>query len=607
MFRVRLVCGLLLTTLFFVQGVVQAEDAPRTKVALGDKVPDFTFKDIRYLVRSLDDFGDKKAYVIVFTNVDCPLVQRYLPRIVRLDDEYREKGVQFLAMNVGPGDSIVENAYHAIQYDARFPFVKDYDGEAIEATGVRRTPEVVILDGDRKLRYRGRIDSQYRLGGVRPDSGREDLREALDDVLAQRDVRVAETAVDGCLITTRAPRDFDFEVTYAEHIAPLMQKHCQECHRPGTTAPFSLLSYDDTVTNAEMIGEVVDDQRMPPSYSSLDHGDIVNRRNLEESEIALITHWVNNGTPLGDEKKMPPPREFAESKWVIGEPDVIVKMAAKAKLPADGYVPYKYAFLPMQFKEDTWVEKVQILPGNHAAVHHCNLVAIKDMKLDDPLFITGYVPGGVPMVINENEGFRIPKGSVLVLQLHYITTGQPEVDQTSVGLVFCKGRVDREVRHFQVTTSKYAIPPEDPNYKVVARRTFAEDSTGIGMFSHMHLRGKDMVFNATYPDGTKEILLAVPNYSFDWQMAYRWAANQKKFPKGTVIECVAHYDNSSFNPYNPDPKATVRHGSQTFHEMMYGFVFFTHANEKLNLYVDPETGHVVENPAKPDSGDQAGD
>src|SRR5262249_53101585 len=154
-----------------------------------------------YLPRQLADFGDKKAYVLAFTTLDCPVVQRYLPRLKSLDEAYRDQGVQFLAVNVGPGDDMREVAYQAVLVDAQFPFVKDYDGSVARALGASRAAEVVVLDAQKQLRYRGRVDSQYRLSGDRPDSGREDLKLAIDEVLSGKDVAVSETAVDGCLIS----------------------------------------------------------------------------------------------------------------------------------------------------------------------------------------------------------------------------------------------------------------------------------------------------------------------------------------------------------------------------------------------------------------------
>src|SRR5690606_31181742 len=147
-----------------------------------------------------DDLGASKAKVLVFTSVGCPLVQRYLPRLVELDAAYAPRGVQFLGVNVGPEDTILEVAHQAVEYGVPFPMVKDMDGSVVKAIGARRTPEVAVLDAEGILRYRGRIDDQYRLGGVVPEASHHYLRDALDAVLAGEPVEPAETRVEGCLI-----------------------------------------------------------------------------------------------------------------------------------------------------------------------------------------------------------------------------------------------------------------------------------------------------------------------------------------------------------------------------------------------------------------------
>lgn len=572
-------------------GVTQAADSAGS-VSIGDKIPDFTFKDIRFLPRTLTEFGEKKAFVIVFTSIDCPLVNRYLPRLGAMEREYRDRGVQFIAMNVGPADTITEVAYQAIKHNCEFPFCKDFDYKSVDLLGVERTPEVVVLDGDRVLRYRGRIDSQYRLGGVRPSNGRDDLKLAIDDVLAGGDVKVSTTAVDGCKITRPVVSAPD-NVNYAEHIAPIMKQHCQECHRQNTTAPFTLLTYDEVKDMGEMVSEVVREQRMPPCFASSEQSEIVNRLVLSKEERDMVVAWVNKGMPSGDLSLAPQPLEPQPSAWQIGEPDLVIKMPNPIKIPADGLIPYKYVILPYEFKEDTWVQQIEIMPGNREVVHHLNMAALQGSKVSDAMFITGYVPGGTAMMLDKHQAFKIPKGARLVLQIHYVTTGQETSDQTQVGFNFPKERVHKEIQHFRVTTGQFAIEPFAPHYPVEAVRELAGDATGIGMFSHMHLRGKDMLFEAIYPDGERETILAIPNYNFDWQMNYRWAPETKKFPKGTKIRCVAHYDNSPFNPYNPDPSATVKEGDQTHEEMMFGFFFYTLDDEKLDLEIDPKTGHVV--------------
>jgi thiol-disulfide isomerase/thioredoxin len=561
------------------------------------------FKDIRYLPRALKDLGEHKAYVLVFTNTTCPVAQRYWPKLKQLDEQYRPQGVQFAAVNAAFDDSIPQIAQQAIDYGVDFPFVKDVDGSCAKSLGVQRTPEAVVLDASRKLRYRGRIDDQQRVGGASPQVHSDDLEEALDAVLAGRDPTVAETVVDGCLITfptVAAPKE---PVTFSKDIAPLLQKHCQECHHTGSpSAPFALVNFEDAANHAEMIAEVVADQRMPPWYGGRRHR-FSNERGLSPAERRQIVAWVRGGRLEGDPGAAPPPREFHESKWEIGEPDLVTTALETHSLPADGVIDYKYVVLPYVFTQDTWISAAEILPGNPRIVHHCNMGHFTIGKdFSEGNFITGRVPGGTPLVADEGTALRIPKNSVVGLQIHYTTTGKREKNRMSVGFKFPRGIVHKELKHLQVTTSKIAIPPGASAHPVVASRTLPADASGIGMFSHMHLRGKDMTFIAHSPTGEQETLLSIPNYSYAWQQNYRWAPGAKKFLKGTRIEVVAHYDNSAFNPWNPDPKAEVQSGPQTFHEMMFGFFFYTEDGEELNLQVDPKTGRLIKDPPSSDAG-----
>jgi len=579
----------LLSLIFSVPLLAAEPERPK----IGDTIANLRFKDIRYLPRSLKDLGDHKATVLVFTNTTCPLVQKYWPKLRRLDEEYRGQGVQFVAVNVGADDEIQEVAQQAIDFGVTFPFVKDTTGACVAAVGALRTPEVVVLDADRKLCYRGRIDDQQRLGGARPDVTEDSLKLALDDLLAGREVAIAETTVDGCLITRAEFTTPKEPVLFYEHVAPLLMKNCQECHHQGGQSPFSLVTLEEVAAQADMIGEVVADRRMPPWYASRKH-KFANERGLSAAERETIIAWVKSGRPAGDQAKAPTPRTFSNSKWEIGEPDLVTTALETHSLPADGFVDYKYVILPHVFWQDTWISAAEILPSNPAVVHHCNLAYLtlgQDFSAGN--FITGRVPGGTAMTLDDGVAFRIPKSSVVGLQIHYTTTGKPETNRMSVGFNFPRGVVHQELRHLQVTTSKYEIPPEAAAHEVKASRTLAMDATGIGMFSHMHLRGKDMTFFARPPEGDAETLLAIPNYHYDWQQNYRWQPGTKKFAKGTKIEVTAHFDNSRFNPFNPDPTATVKQGQQTFEEMMFGFFFYTADGEDLNLKIDPKTGYVV--------------
>jgi len=574
---------------------------PATSVDIGDVVKDLRFKDRLFLPRELSEFEDAVAFVIVATNTTCPIVQKYWPKLVRLHEEFSPQGVQFLSLNVQNGDSIIDMSAQAVKFDVPFPFVKDIDGQGVTKLGFTRTPEVVVLDAEHRLRYRGRIDDQHRLGASTPAVRKETLKKAIAAVLDGRDPVPAETSVDGCVITPPPAIEADSSVTWYDHILPLFDAHCNDCHKPGTEAPFGLEAYEDAADNSEMIAEVISDRRMPPWYGASEHKDFVNHRGMSADERRMVYSWIKGGMKRGEVSDAIPPKPVREG-WQLGEPDLVIQTTENHELPADGYVDYRYSVLPYVFLEETWVDKIEILPDNGPTVHHANLLAFQmDKGIRSAYFITGKVPGAGPMQMRDGVAFRIPKGTVLALQIHFTTTGKKEKCRLAVGLHYSNGRINKSLRHVLVSNNKFEIPPHDPFHKVVKSETLEHDITGFGLFTHMHVRGRDMTFIAHYPDGTSETLLVVPNYNFDWQIGYEWAKDSRKFPKGTRIECVAHFDNSAFNPFNPDPNDTVREGRQTYHEMMYGFLFYTVDDEHLNLQINPETGIAVKQVA--DSGE----
>jgi mono/diheme cytochrome c family protein len=587
----------------FLTHASQSALADESHVRVGQNVGKLAFKDIRYLSRSLADFSGKKAFVIVCTNTTCPLVQKYLPKLKRLDEKYRSRGVQFLALNVGQGDSVREMAAHALEYDLAFPSVKDQQGRSVRALGVGRTPEAVVLTADFVLKYRGRIDDQYRLGGAASGATHEDLENAIAAVLAGREVPVAETEVDGCRITLATLPAPSKPVTYNGEVARILRQRCVECHQPGTEAPFSLLTYEDARKQGHAIAEVVGDEAMPPWYASSAHSDFVNRRDMPPVERETLIAWVQGGMHRGDgplDSTPIPLREVNGEGWLIGKPDLVVRTLATHSIPAEGYVKYRYEILPHLFLNETWVDKIQILPDNAKVVHHCNLILIpappNSADKTKVKFVTGKVPGGIPMELRDGTAFRIPKGYLPLLQIHFTTTGKEEKCRIAVGFRYARAKVHKELRLMQIVNHSFAIKPGDPHFPVASSMRTNDDITGVGLFSHMHVRGKDMTFRALHPEGKSETLLVVPNYSFDWQIGYAWRSGAKRFKKGTKFEVLAHYDNSPFNPYNPDPKKTVKEGDQTYDEMMFGFFFYTKADEDLNLDIDPKTGMAIAAP-----------
>jgi hypothetical protein len=365
------------------------------------------------------------------------------------------------------------------------------------------------------------------------------------------------------------------EVTYAAEVAPILQAKCQSCHRPGQVGPFALLTFDQARRWAASIYEVVDDRRMPPWHADPRYGKFENDRGLTPRERATLLAWVEHGTPLGDPQKIPPPRKFPEG-WTIGEPDVVLEIPEPYTVAAQGVLPYQRFRVPTGFAEDKWVQAAEARPGDRSVVHHI-IVYVDDHERDaDPhgssdAHLCGYAPGDMPSIYPTGTAKRIPAGSDLIFEMHYTPMGRVRTDQSSVALIFAKRPVTHQAFTKGIAQPRFAIPPGAENYPVESSFTFSDDAHLLSFMPHMHLRGKDFRYTAAYPDGTSEVLLSVPAYDFGWQSTYR-LAEPKAMPKGTRIDCLAHFDNSAGNPANPDPTKTVRWGQQTFEEMMIGFI-----------------------------------
>lgn len=594
--RMRFSAVLLACVLLFSAAKSSVFAADDSAVPMGQMIADLRFRDIRGLNRQLRDFGDSRAVVLTFTSTTCPLVRRSFPKLVELYQKYRGQGVVFAAVNVGAQDTIRSMASQALEFDVPFYFVRDMDGSVVRALGVTRTPETVILDASRTLRYRGRIDDQLRPGGARPGASRADLELALQEVLAGTPVTIAETPVDGCLITPPTPISLAKDAavpTWTGGVGKLVHERCGRCHRPGDAAPFSLLTCEETAAQREMIAEVIQNESMPPWYAAPQHGEFQNDDSLSADQKKQLLTWIAAGCPPGAPEPAPVASSEPAPEWRIGNPDVVITMLEEHEIPANGFVPYRYTLLPYVFFGETWVEAFEIRPLNRAVVHHCNMAYVTKDGAGEQTFITGYVPGGQPMDLgrfDNGTAFRIPGGSGLGLQIHYTTTGKPERCRVQVGLRFPKSPVRRQLRHFLLDPRGWRIPPYEPAFRVEAGHVLDRDITLMGMFTHMHVRGRDMTFFASPPGGQRETLLQIPNYNFEWQLGYEIAAGKKQLPAGTEIRAVAHFDNSVFNPWNPDPADTVRYGPQTIHEMFNGYVFFVDAHEVLDIRTDSQTG-----------------
>jgi hypothetical protein len=512
--------------------------------------------------------------VVVFVGTECPLTNAFRQRLNEMHHEYGPRGVQFLGINSNVQDTPERITAQVAKYGIAFPVLKDELNRIADAFGAERTPEAFVLDAQRRIRYRGRIDDRFGIGYRRTAPTHQDLALALDELLAGHSVSQPQSIAPGCFISRVRPVKPSGSVTYAKDVAPIMQRKCMECHRPGQAAPMSLLTFGDAVAWESTMREVLVQRRMPPWHADPHYGTFANDRSLTEAEQATMLAWLDGGTPKGKDEEMHPPPQFTPG-WTIGQPDEVITMAEDFEVPASapGGVPYQFFSVETHYVRPRWVQRAEVKPGAATVVHHVLVFVVPRGKEYSPesLILAGMAPGDTPEILEPGMAKAIPAGASLVFMVHYTPNGIATKDRSSIGLIFAKAEPTWSVVTLPLENTDFAIPPGADNFMVDFTYTMARTGLLIALMPHMHTRGRDFRYELLYPDGHGETALAVPRYDFNWQTMYR-LATPLTVPKGTRVHCVAHFDNSVKNPNNPDPTKEVRWGNQTWEEMMMGFM-----------------------------------
>lgn len=566
-----------LRTLVYLALAAAIAGAEQRPSAIGRQIESFSLNDIQGQPHKLDEWKESPALVVVFLGTECPLAKQYAPRLQELADKYADKNVPLVVINSNQQDSLTELTHFARATGLKATILKDLGNKVADQFQAERTPEAFVLDRDRKVAYHGRIDDQFTYGRQKPKVARQYVAEAVDALLAGKALETPETEAHGCHIGRVLEPAKDSQVTYSNQIARVFQEHCVQCHRPGEIGPFSLTNYEEVVGWAEMIREVVSEQRMPPWHADPKHGKFANDWRLSDAQKQQIYDWVDAGAPEGDKSQLPPPRKFTEG-WQIGQPDDIFYIADKPySVPASGEVRYQYFTIDPQFTEDKWIAAAECRPGNRAVVHHIIVGIVPpngDRKSIGGLhseWLTATAPGARPLILPEGYAKLIPAGSKLVFQMHYTPNGKATTDRSCVGFKYADpATVKKQVGTDKAATQRFVIPPGNENFPVEARHRFDRDVELLALFPHMHLRGKSFRYTLVYPDNRREVLLNVPHYDFNWQNGYA-LAEKKLIPAGAVMHCEAAFDNSEKNLGNPDPTKSVRWGDQTWEEMMIGY------------------------------------
>lgn len=415
-----------------------------------------------------------------------------------------------------------------------------------------------------------------------------------------------------------AAKSGETKPTYYKDALPILQARCNGCHRPGEIAPMSFMTYKDTRPWAKAIKSAVSTRKMPPWSADPHVGKFSNDMSLNDKQIAVLTSWVDSGAIEGNAADAPAPRKFVEG-WNIDKPDYTIEMPNPFPIPASGTVDYQYLIVPSGFTEDKWIQAAEVRPSFRPAVHHVVVFIrekgsnwLKDVKPGVPYvppsnqqfantlggnsdILTVYTPGMAPDVWTNGMAKFIPAGADFVFQLHYTPNGKAGADQSKVGVVFAKAPVERRVMTMGAVDFGLTIPPGEANAVSHAATPNFHPATILSFFPHMHVRGKSFEYEVIHADGRREKVLNVPRYDFNWQFSYRLETPIELEP-GARVSCTAVYDNSANNPFNPDPKATVKWGEQTSEEMMIGFY-------DLAVSKDMNRRKYVQRPQQPKKSD----
>jgi len=365
------------------------------------------------------------------------------------------------------------------------------------------------------------------------------------------------------------------QVTFYRDVLPILQNRCQECHRQGQMAPMEFSTYQQTRPWAKAIRQAVATRKMPPWFADPCCGKFANDRSLSAAQRDTLVRWADSGAQQGRESDAPPVKVWTAG-WNISKPDAVVEMPRAFRVPPSGAVEYQYFIVPTGFKEDRWVQSVEVRPGGTRAVVHHAVVYIREpgdtwtrgpTKAD---ILAVFAPGSAPDVYPAGMAKLVKAGSDLVFEIHYTPNGKAVDSRIKLGMVFAAQRPAKRVLTLQMDNEKFVIPAGDRDFRVSVWGTLPNDALLLGFFPHMHLRGTTFEYTRLLDSGLPDTLLRVKPYDFYWQLYYR-LAEPMALKKGTRLNWIATYDNSAANPRNPDPAADVRYGPQSWEEMMVGF------------------------------------
>jgi Tfp pilus assembly protein PilF len=397
-------------------------------------------------------------------------------------------------------------------------------------------------------------------------------------------------------------------LTYDRDIAPIIFRNCAECHHPGESAPFSLLTFKDVKTHGRQIAFVTQKRIMPPWLPDPSETNFTGELRLSDEQIAMIQKWVDQGGLEGNPSDLPPEPKFPAG-WELGKPDVIVRAEKPYLLPASGSDQYWNFVFRTPVHTSRWLKAIEIRPGDKRLVHHANVLVdregsgrrlekepgagfdgmeltIESEAFDPDSHFLFWKPGSPPYVEPDGMALRLDKTTDLILNTHLQPSGKPELIQPTLGLYFTDKPATMHPILLQLDNDRMLdIPPGGKNFLVSDEFVLPVAASVLAIYPHAHYLGKDLLAFATFPDGTRTTLIHIGNWDLNWQAVYRYA-RPVDLPAGTKISMRFTYDNSAENYRNPNqPPKRVVAGNRAVDEM---------AHLWLQILPDESTGAEID-------------
>ncbi len=546
--------------------------------ATAQKVDNFQLTDQNLMAHDLYRLADAKAVVFITQANGDAVVRANAAAYNALKASYAGKGVEFFMLNSNPADTREAVLKEAADYHYDFPILQDMYQLVGEQLALDKTGEVIVVDPKTwSIVFRGPVDDRVTAARTKTAATKTYAKDALDAVIGGHAPTLAHVDAPGSKIALLQASSQGAKLSYVKDIAPMIQAKCVGCHEPGGIGPMTLTSYNDIKGHAAMIREVIRTKRMPPFHADPRIGTFHDDKSLSADQVKTLVHWIEAGAQRGDGADPLSAQTFQAPEWPLGKPDVILDIPAFT-IPANGVVDYKTPYVAMPTGlGDRWLRASTVKVDQRQGVHHV-LTNYMAQVPTGPNGLTsrsgpsvgGYAVGAESSIMPKDSGTLVPDGGAIGFQMHYTPFGKEAVDHTKLGLYFYeKGKEPTYIMHNSVIMdTALSIPANDPAWQDTSYMTFNHDATLYSAFPHAHYRAVAASLEIMYPDGKRQMLLALPRYDFNWQGAYVFE-HPIDIPAGSKLIAHYTYDNSTRNPANPDHNVNVRWGEQSFQEMFY--------------------------------------